>query len=286
MAKVKYYGVKKGLVPGVYTSWDECKAQVDGFSGAEYKSFKTEEEANDYVSIEKSVTNDEIERDKSQALIDMGICYTFVPESESEKKSESVTLLDDDLNKPYAFVDGSFNAETGVYGYGGYLFDGTTKHPLQGHGHNPEMASMRNVAGEIEGSMAAVRKAEELGIREMTMFYDYQGIEQWATGNWKTNKDSTKAYAEFMKPENRSVALSFVHTKGHSGIEGNEIADVMAKNSVGIALTPKQQRLYNSIFENSHTVLDKPASKRIQPTGERRLPRVAEAMDENDMELE
>ena len=40
MAKVKYYGVKKGLVPGVYTSWDECKAQVDGFSGAEYKSFK------------------------------------------------------------------------------------------------------------------------------------------------------------------------------------------------------------------------------------------------------
>ncbi len=39
MAKVKYYGVKRGLVPGVYTSWDECKAQVDGFSGAEYKSF-------------------------------------------------------------------------------------------------------------------------------------------------------------------------------------------------------------------------------------------------------
>lgn len=166
------------------------------------------------------------------------------------------------------------------------MFDGTTKHPLQAHGNNPELASMRNVAGEIEGSMAAVRKAEELGIREMTMFYDYQGIEKWATGQWKTNKDSTKAYAEFMKPENRSVGLSFVHTKGHSGIEGNEIADVMAKDSVGIALTPKQQKLYDSVFENHQATAEKPASKRIQPTGERRLPRVAEAMDDTGLELE
>ena len=255
MAKVKYYGVKRGLVPGVYTSWDECKAQVDGFSGAEYKSFKTEEEANDYVNIEKDNAPD-------------------------------VLKSDDDLDKPYAFVDGSFNPDTGVYGYGGYLFDGTTKYPLQGHGRNPEMASMRNVAGEIEGSMAAVRKAEELGIREMTMFYDYQGIEQWAIGQWKTNNDSTRAYAEFMKSDNRSVSLSFVHTKGHSGIEGNEIADVMAKNSVGIALTPKQQKLYDSVFEKSQATAEKPVLKRIQPTGERRLPRVAEAMDDVSMELE
>lgn len=285
MAKVKYYGVKKGLVPGVYTSWDECKAQVDGFSGAEYKSFKTEAEANDYVNLEKENAEKE-NSDNVQDLVDMGICYTAVPKSESKEFVEPAVLKDADLDKPYAFVDGSFNPDTGVYGYGGYLFDGTTKHPLQGHGSNPEMASMRNVAGEIEGSMAAVRKAEELGIREMTMFYDYQGIEQWATGQWKTNKDSTRAYAEFMKPENRSVGLSFVHTKGHSGIEGNEIADVMAKNSVGIALTPKQQKLYDSVFENQQAVAKKPASKRIQPTGERRLPRVAEAMDDTGLELE
>ena len=39
----KYYAVKKGKTLGIYKSWDECKAQVDGFSGAEYKSFKSEQ---------------------------------------------------------------------------------------------------------------------------------------------------------------------------------------------------------------------------------------------------
>lgn len=45
----KYYAVKKGKTPGIYYSWDECKAQVDGFSGAKYKSFKSEMEARDYI---------------------------------------------------------------------------------------------------------------------------------------------------------------------------------------------------------------------------------------------
>ena len=35
----KYYAVKVGKTPGIYQTWDECKANVDGFSGALYKSF-------------------------------------------------------------------------------------------------------------------------------------------------------------------------------------------------------------------------------------------------------
>ena len=39
MAKQKFYVVWKGRKPGIYTTWDECAAQVNGFAGAEYKSF-------------------------------------------------------------------------------------------------------------------------------------------------------------------------------------------------------------------------------------------------------
>lgn len=44
MAK-KYYAVRKGRVPGIYDSWDECSAQVSGFPDAEFKGFKTRAEA-------------------------------------------------------------------------------------------------------------------------------------------------------------------------------------------------------------------------------------------------
>ncbi|MBQ9417863.1 MAG: ribonuclease H family protein [Bacteroidales bacterium] len=41
----KYYVVWNGLAPGIYTSWEECKAQVQGVAGAQFKSFASMEEA-------------------------------------------------------------------------------------------------------------------------------------------------------------------------------------------------------------------------------------------------
>lgn len=37
--KKKYYTVWKGHHPGVFESWDDCKAQIKDFKGAVYKSF-------------------------------------------------------------------------------------------------------------------------------------------------------------------------------------------------------------------------------------------------------
>ncbi|MBK6977215.1 MAG: ribonuclease H family protein [Cytophagaceae bacterium] len=43
--KQKFYAVWTGRKPGIYTSWDECKKQVEGFDGAQYKSFESKTEA-------------------------------------------------------------------------------------------------------------------------------------------------------------------------------------------------------------------------------------------------
>lgn len=43
--KKKYYTVWKGHHTGVFESWDDCKAQIKGFEGAQYKSFETFEAA-------------------------------------------------------------------------------------------------------------------------------------------------------------------------------------------------------------------------------------------------
>jgi ATP-dependent DNA helicase PIF1 len=47
------YAVKKGIVEGIYNTWEECRAQIDNFSGAQYKKFKTREEAEAYMAAEE-----------------------------------------------------------------------------------------------------------------------------------------------------------------------------------------------------------------------------------------
>ncbi len=43
--KEKFYVVWQGKKPGIYTSWKDCKAMIDGFAGAQYKSFSSFPEA-------------------------------------------------------------------------------------------------------------------------------------------------------------------------------------------------------------------------------------------------
>lgn len=198
----KYYAVKKGKVPGIYLSWNDCKAMVDGYQGAVYKSFKTIEEAEKFITGDKAFGKNISETGET--------CST------------------------YAFVDGSFNKATHTYGYGGFLVTDNEKYVLQGADNDAEMATMRNVAGEIKGAEAAVKKAIELGIKELVIYYDYMGIEMWATGAWKRNKAGTIAYHDYIMSVREEIKLTFVKVKGHSGVEGNEEADKLAKQAVGI----------------------------------------------------
>jgi len=69
MAKQKFYVVWDGAEDGVYTSWEACQQAVSGYSGAKYKAFKTEEEAeeafemgwDEYKKLEESKNSEEKE---------------------------------------------------------------------------------------------------------------------------------------------------------------------------------------------------------------------------------
>ena len=204
----KYYAVQRGLVPGVYSSWEACKANIDGFPGARYKSFILEEEAQAYAEGREF--------------------------DSQTQKYEKVNVDEDELTGVVAYVDGSYDEETGTYAYGIVIINGDEEVHMSGKGNDPDMASMHNVAGEILGSMEAMKWARDNGIIDITICHDYSGIAEWALGNWKRNKRCTQEYYEFCREMKRNLNYKFHKVKGHSNNFYNDVVDALAKMELGI----------------------------------------------------
>ncbi len=132
-----------------------------------------------------------------------------------------------------AYVDGSFEPTLGKYAYGCVLIepDGIET-TLSGSGNDPEVANIRNVAGEMLGAMNAVKWAKAHDYREIRIYYDYMGIEMWATGGWKAKNKYTAGYADYMKKSASQVKISFQKVAAHTGVRYNEMADKLAKNAL------------------------------------------------------
>ena len=67
MAK-KYYAVRTGRKTGVFMTWAECQKQVTGFSGAEFKSFPTMEEAQAFAGVSAEGIPDTLSRAQEQCF--------------------------------------------------------------------------------------------------------------------------------------------------------------------------------------------------------------------------
>lgn len=131
-----------------------------------------------------------------------------------------------------AYVDGSFNQSTNTYGYGLVMMVGLKTYEYYGSNNNNDVAKIRNVAGELLGAMMSVQKAKSFGCSSLIICYDYEGIEKWVTGQWKTNNKFTQKYKAFM--QGCGLKIRFKKVKAHSGECFNEQADKLAKKAVGL----------------------------------------------------
>ncbi|MBQ1329926.1 MAG: ribonuclease HII [Mogibacterium sp.] len=198
----KVYAVRKGRTTGIFMNWDDCKAQVDGFAGAEYKSFADPAEAMAYLGLAES------------------------PEGEDQFPAGI-----------RAYVDGSYDSSSGRFSCGVVIVETdvngkseTTE--LNSAFDDEEAAQQRNVAGEIMGSKIAIDWCRANGVKAVEIYHDYEGIGAWADRKWKANNPLTQGYREFVEEARKSMEITFVKVKAHAGNKYNELADKLAKKAL------------------------------------------------------
>ena len=97
------------------------------------------------------------------------------------------------------------------------------------HGTVPDelVQGTNQIAGEIFAVKKAIEWCLENAINEVSIFYDYNGIEKWAVGDWKTKIPLTYEYAEFVRKS--GLKIHWHKVDSHTGDVWNDRADQLAK---------------------------------------------------------
>lgn len=231
---MKFYAVKKGRKPGIYRTWDEAKKQIDGFSGAEYKSFSQITDATDYLNWNKETQGSEIKRDEDTL---QNAIKKIVTTSKTQNKP------DDDYFATI-YTDGG-TRNTGVY-KGGHVKK-TDKaawayriewDDQEVHGAGGEYGATNNKM-EQTGFINALKKLMELGFNEKKLLFvlDSQYVlnainkgwlKGWKKRSWKKANGQLANKAEWQEIDR--LLTNFPHadfewTKGHANNAGNEFVD-------------------------------------------------------------
>lgn len=234
MAK-KFYAVQRGRTPGIYVTWGDCEKQVKGYAGAIFKSFPTMQEAEAFMtggSVSMSLADyfGSPKEAEERRILSRGVPTSrkSIGESISDKtgKEEVAPSTETILT---AYIDGSFDKRTGAVGAGGIIFRGNEEAEFSFGTRESLYTAYWNVAGELLAARHVIEEALAGGYDECHIYYDYMGIEMWATGRWKANNPLTQSYAAFCKAAANNVKLVFHKVAAHTGVAYNERADSLAK---------------------------------------------------------
>lgn len=197
-----FYAVKKGKAPGIYETWDECRAATIGYPNAEYKKFPTKEEAEAYIDG-RNIWAEQAARDGQAGYL-------------------------------VAYCDGSFSDETNRYSFGVvFILPDGTEASLNGSGSNPEYIESKNIIGEIFGVINALDWAVSNGFEKIKIYHDLQGLSEWYNGTWKAKTAATKMFVALVHGKyDGIIEIEFEKVAGHSNNPFNVQADALAKEAL------------------------------------------------------
>ncbi|XP_030577383.1 ribonuclease H1 isoform X2 [Archocentrus centrarchus] len=275
MAKGKFfYAVKKGHTPGVYTSWDECKSQVDKFPSASFKKFASERDAWAFVrGIEPSAVP-EVKKVTQSVASDVTLLpkrgpepLEYIPlgkkrchpdgeaghppkrvkasESSSSESSDRFTYMGDAVvvyTDGCCSANGQRGARAGIGVYWGVNHPLNVAERLQGR--------QTNQRAEIQAACRALEQAKENNIEKLVLYTDSKftinGVTSWVK-NWKLNGWRLKSGGQITNKEdfvkldrlNGQLEVVWMHIPGHAGYKGNEEADRLSREGAAKPLQPE-----------------------------------------------
>jgi ribonuclease HI len=223
MAK-KFYVVWRGAKTGVFHDWPTTLAQVDGFPGAQYKSFPTLSEAEGAF--------------RSGAPVRSAAGRSGKPRVVRTDHADAVSAFDTVI-----FCDGACEPNPGKAGSGMAVYRAGELASLWYGAYNP---TGTNNTAELLALLQALRlaKAELEADRTVQVrsdsSYGLNAVTKWAAGwkrrGWRKADGEIKnleiiqeLYALYLEIEH---GVKLQHVSAHVGIEGNELADRMAMLAV------------------------------------------------------
>ena len=231
MAK-KFYVVWQGRQTGIFTDWTTCKLQVDGFTGARYKSFPTQAEAEAAFSGGANAVRKSASSNGTGAKLSKSTSATTV-------KTYTQTDIDKMPEHTKIFTDGGCDPNPGKAGSGMAVYREGKVAELWYGLFNP-MGT--NNTAELNALHQALLMAErELGSGHTVAIYcdskySIQCVTQWAVGwekkGWKKQGGEIKNLdlikQSFALHQKLKDKIGVYHVNGHVGVEGNELADRMS----------------------------------------------------------
>ncbi len=229
MAQKKVYAVKRGRTPGLFATWDECKAQVDGFPGAVYKGFASKQEAEAWLFGSKSMDSlfDDEPPKKAPAH------KKTVP---GEVPSAGLSSAD-----YIVYTDGScLRNPDGPGGYAAVIVETKSGTARELSGGEPSTTNNRM---ELRAGIEALRALPHPSVVDFYTDSQYMKnaftkywLRNWKRRGWVTatgepvkNQDLWRALDEEF--QRRTVRFHWV--KGHAGNRWNERCDELARSEAG-----------------------------------------------------
>lgn len=213
----KFYAVKKGRKTGIFTTWAECQKQVSGFPKAEFKSFISKQEADNWL---KEIKSSNENRRKSYSVI----VYTDGgSRNHGNKKGEHVKKNDKAAWAYLIKYQGSIISNTdGEYG--------STNNRMEIMALKKALLDLKQ--RELQNEKILVVLDSKYVLDAITKRW----LQSWEKNGWKTSAGTgvknKKLWMEISRLLPEFPNLDYQWTKGHANDEGNNLVDELLNKTM------------------------------------------------------